>query len=121
MTWTKLFLTAAMRNQSLLLPIRELIEKWILNPWRIAIWRKFPAAVNGAVIQSQAKADLGVAGISIVRESAAWEEKYDASIFMQGLKSIWDLEENKNAVLLSWDLGACDPKTSSRLCLKFYH
>lgn len=40
------------------------------------------------MIQSQAKADLGVAGISIVRESAAWEEKYDASIFMQGLKSI---------------------------------
>lgn len=58
------------------------------------------------MIQSQAKADLRVAGISIVRESAAWEEKYDASIFMQGLKSIWDLEENKkqSCFLEIWDL-----------------
>lgn len=96
MTWTKLLLTAATRNQSLLLPIRGLIGEWILNPWRIAFSRKFPAAVNGAVIQSQAKAELTVAGISVMRESAVWEEKYNASIFMQGLNSIWDLEENKN-------------------------
>lgn len=65
MTWTKWLLTDAMRSQSLLLPIRGLIEKWILNPWRIAVSRIFPAAVNGAVIQSQAKAELTVAGINI--------------------------------------------------------
>lgn len=77
-----------MRNQPLLLPIRVLIEKGILNPWRIAVSSKFPAPVNGAVIQSQAKAELTVARISTVRESAVWEEKCDASVFIQELKSI---------------------------------
>lgn len=77
-----------MRNQSQLLPIRGLIEKRILSPWRISISRKFPYPVNDPVIQSQAKAELTVAGLSIVRGSAVWEEKYDASVFMQGLKSI---------------------------------
>lgn len=41
------------------------------------------------------------AGIGTMKESAVQEEKYDASVFMQSLKSIWHLEENKNVGLFS--------------------
>lgn len=72
-----------------------------LTPSEIAISRKFPASLNGAVIQIQAKAVLTAAAIGTMKESAVQEEKRDVSVFMQNLKSICDLEENKKAVLFS--------------------
>lgn len=72
-----------------------------LTSSEIAISRKFPTSLNGAVIQSQAKAVLTAAGIGTVKKSAVQEEKHDALVFMQNLKGVYDLEENKNAVLFS--------------------
>lgn len=72
-----------------------------LTPSQNAISRKFPTSLNGAAIQRQAKAALTAAAIGTRKESAVQEDKYDASVFRQNLKSTDNSEENKNPGLFS--------------------
>lgn len=62
-----------------------------LTPSEIAISRKFPASPNDAMMQSQPKAMLAVAGIGTMKGIAVQEENCDASVVL----------EDKNAVLFS--------------------
>lgn len=98
----ELLVTAATGIQPLLLPIRGLIEKWILNPFGNCYLKEISCLSQGRCDTEPGKGCANqAAGIGTMKESAVQEEKPDASVFLQSLESICNLEENKNAVLFS--------------------
>lgn len=64
-------------------------------------------SLNGAVTQSQAKAVVTVAAIRTTKESAVQEEKHDASVSLQSLKRMCNLEEDEFSLVLLRCRGSC--------------